>query len=147
MTDYLKENKIGEFQLRIKEWSVLEKEKSEEFNENSNSFVCDAFIFGKKRLLNKLVMNINQIRDSQDVIGKSQMVVFQMNSANKKIFLKELVNCCRIIKKYGPIIEVGENEVHFFPNLDYGDVYLIKDLFQEKYIGQKINVMLGEISV
>ena len=54
-----------------------------------------------------------------------------------------LSNLAVLRKHYSPIVEVGDNKVFFFPQLDYSDIYLLRVLFQQKYENETISVKLG----
>ena len=108
---------------------------------------CPTFFYTKKGLLDQRIFNVNELGGCFNSIHKSKMVVFSVNSNNKKVVLERLLDFCNLFGCYGPIVEVKNNDIYFFPKLNYGDVYLIKDMFQKQFADHKINVLIGGLAI
>lgn len=112
-----------------------------------SSLFCVAVFYSKKGLLKQQIMNVNALNKNFTYFDKSKMVVFNVNRNNKDAVLNELYKHCMSCGHYGPIVEVEERDIYFFPRLNYGDAYLIKDLFKNKFLDKKINVFFGRLAI
>lgn len=101
--------------------------------------------FNKRKKVMKKILDMNAIDEYNELIRGSKLVVF--HSHEECILVKTLINFCKRYHCYGPIVKVEKNDIYFFPQLDYGDAYLIKDLFQNKFVNQEISVFFGETTV
>ncbi len=116
----------------IQEYNVLKL--------NSHFKVC---FFDKKRHAIECVLDIEDIEKYIERINKSRLVVFNVKDEDKNALMNLLSNLAVLRKHYSPIVEVGDNKVFFFPQLDYSDIYLLRALFQQKYENETISVKLG----
>lgn len=107
---------------------------------NSLLKVC---FFDKKRCIIKCTLKIEDIQKYLEYINKSKLVVFDIKEIDKEVFMNELLNLTILRKRYSPIIEVGNSKVFLFPQLNYGDIYLLKTLFQQEYVNESIHFNLG----
>ena len=108
---------------------------------------CPTYFYTKKGLLNQLILNVNALHEKSNCFNKSKMVVFRVNRNNKKAILDGLFNLCRSCGHHRPIVQVGERNIYFFPKLNYGDAYLLKDMFQNKFVNQEINVFISGLVI
>lgn len=99
--------------------------------------------FDKKKHISECVLDINDIEKYIERINKSKLVVFNVNQTEKKILMKVLSNLTILRKHYSPIVEVGDSNVFFFPQLNYSDIYLLMTLFQQNYVNETIKIYLG----
>ena len=106
---------------------------------NSQFKVC---FFDKKRHAIECVLGIEDIEKYIERINKSKLVVFNVKNEDKNVLMKLLSNLAVLRKHYSPIVEVGDNKVFFFPQLNYSDIYLLRALFQQKYVNETISVKL-----
>lgn len=103
-----------------------------------------ACFFDKKKHITKYVLDIGNIEKYIERINKSKLVVFCVQDENKNVLISALSNLNFLRKHYSPIVEVGDSKVFFFPQLNYSDIYLLKALFQQKYVNDTISINLGE---
>ena len=130
---YVKQENIDDIiKARIHGSSTLES--------NSLFKVC---FFDKKKHISECVLDINDIEKYIERINKSKLVVFNVKKAEKNILIKVLSNLTILRKHYSPIVEVGDSNVFFFPQLNYSDIYLLMTLFQQKYVNDTIKIYLG----
>ena len=99
--------------------------------------------FDKKRHAIECVLDIEDIEKYIERINKSRLVVFNVKDEDKNALMNLLSNLAVLRKHYSPIVEVWDNKVFFFPQLDYSDIYLLRALFQQKYENETISVKLG----
>lgn len=116
----------------IQEYNVLKL--------NSQFKVC---FFDKKRHAIECVLDIEDIEKYIERINKSKLVVFNVKDEDKNVLMNLLSNLAVLRKYYSPIVEVGDSTVFFFPQLNYSDIYLLRALFQQKYVNETISVKLG----
>lgn len=127
--------------------SVDEKKNSLLFKNYISHLFCTACFYTKQGLSSQQIFNVNVLDECFQTIHKCKMAVFRVNGYNKKTVLDRLLDFCNVFGCYGPIVEVKDNDIYFFPRLNYGDVYLIKDMFQRKFVNEKINVIIGGIAI
>jgi hypothetical protein len=121
---------------------MVQNIQSSYFLETNTLFkVC---FFDKKKYITKYVLDIEDIEKYIERINKSKLVVFSVKDENKNILISALSNLNILRKHYSPIVEVGNSEVFFFPQLNYSDIYLLKALFKQKYVNDTISINLGE---
>ena len=116
----------------IQEYNVLKS--------NSQFKVC---FFDKKRHDIECILDIEDIEKYIERINKSKLVVFNVKDEDKNVLMNVLSNLTILRKHYSPIVEVGDSKVFFFPQLNYSDIYLLRALFQQKYVNETISINLG----
>ena len=96
---------------------MVQNIQSSYFLETNTLFkVC---FFDKKKYITKYVLDIEDIEKYIERINKSKLVVFSVKDENKNILISALSNLNILRKHYSPIVEVGNSEVFFFPQLNY----------------------------
>lgn len=141
MTD----KRITQNQLYVKQENVEDiigfmKQDSNALESNLLIKVC---FFDKKKHISECVLDIKSIEKYVEHINKSKLVVFNVKEVERSILIKVLSNLTVLRKHYSPIVEVGDSNVFFFPQLNYSDIYLLKTLFQQKYVNETIKINLG----
>ena len=113
-----------------------------DFSETNNLLkVC---LFDKKKQITECVLDIEDIEKYIGRINKSKLVVFNVKEKDKNVLISVLSNLNNSRKRYSPIVEVGDNKIFFFPQLNYSDLYLLKALFQQEYVNDIISINLGK---
>lgn len=97
----------------------------------------------EERHVTKCVLHIEDIEKYIEFINKCKLLVFNVKKKDKNVLVNVLLNLTILRKHYSPIVEVGDGTVFFFPQLNYGDIYILKTLFQQKYSNELISVNLG----
>lgn len=105
---------------------------------------CQIMFFNKKGLFGKNILHNRDLFKYINLIEKSKMVVIKVDMNHRAEILSELQDVCNLCNCFGPIVNVGENDIYFFPKLNYGDAFLIKNIFEEKFINEKVSVIVGE---
>lgn len=108
---------------------------------------CKVSFYNKKGIFKHYSLDINKFGDYLTIINRSSMIVFNVNPQKKQVVLNRLSRFCVLNNWYAPIIQVGENKIFFFPKLNYEDIYLIKNIIEDKYWDQNISAILGEIVI
>lgn len=116
-------------------------------NTDTQTYLCNAYFFRKKNLFAQYTLYICDIHKCIHFISKSKLVVFHTNSKHKHELINSLTELCVINKFYGPIVDAGENDIYFFPKLNYEDVYLVRCLFENKFINRNIHVIFGKSTI
>jgi len=116
-------------------------------NEATKNSLCNTYFFHKKKLFAQYTLHIHDIHKYTNFIQQSMMVVFHTEINHKQELINSLTELCVINKYYGPIVDTGANDIYFFPKLKYEDVYLIKDMFENKFINQKVRVIFGKSAI
>ena len=109
-----------------------------------DSKICQVFFFQKKKKHRTEKLKIEDLKYYTEDINKSEMVVFCVEKYDKKLLLEELKKYCRLSETYRPIIETGKDNIYFFPKLNYGDVFFIRDILLSKLEKINIKVILNE---
>lgn len=113
------------------------------YNALESNLLFKVCFFDKKKHATECVLDIEDIGKYIELINKSKLVVFNVKEEDKNVLMNVLSNLTILRKHYSPIVEVGDSKVFFFPQLNYGDIYLLKTLFQQKYVNEAISVNLG----
>lgn len=112
-----------------------------------SDMIFTASVFDRKRRVVESVLDVKNIKKCLELIDKSLLIVFNVTERNRSLLLDMLLDLGKLRRHYGLIIEVDKGSLYYFPQLNYGDSYLIKNIFQEKFIEQKIDVILGKIAI
>ena len=136
LAEYMQKNNS----VRVEECSYLNNLK--EINIIPSEY-CNTFFFSKKKLLACHVLEIGKLVEYQHLFKASNMVVLNIDHEKRSQLRKKISELCDLWKSYGPVVEVGQNDMFVFPKLNYGDIYLIKDIFNRKFVNEKISVILG----
>lgn len=123
--------------MQIEHWSAKNKNTKDVFI---------LYLFNNKKVM-KRALGINEIKKSVKTICKCKLVVFEVEGKNKKGLLDTLSDIGKMQNYYGLVAEVGESKLYYFPQLNYSDAYLIKNILKEKYVGTNINVTLGQNAI
>ncbi len=136
---------IAQNQIYVKQENIDEiiKARTQGSNALESNLLFKACFFDKKKHISEYVLDINDIEKFIERINKSKLVVFNVKEAEKNILIKALSNLTILRKHYSPIVEVGDSNVFFFPQLNYSDIYLLMTLFQQKYVNETIKIYLG----
>lgn len=102
----------------------------------------EVYFFGNKGLLMRADFNSNGFDKYTDLVSKCKMIVINCGNANKNIVINRIFEFLNSQKHYGPIIEVGENDVYYFPRLCHEDIYLMKNVLQERFEKEKVNIII-----
>ena len=102
------------------------------------------YFFATKKHITEYVLDIENIEEYIERINKSKLVVFSVQDENKNVLISALLNLNVLRKHYSPIIEMGDSKVFYFPQLNYSDIYLLKTLFQQKYVKDTISIVLSK---
>lgn len=113
------------------------------YNVLESNLLFKVFFFDKKKHVTECVLDIEDIVKYIERINKSKLVVFNVKDEDKNVLMNVLSNLAVLRKHYSPIVEVGDSKVFFFPQLNYSDIYLLRTLFQQKYVNETISVKLG----
>ena len=116
--------------------------RTEGSNALGSNLLFKACFFDKKKHITECVLDINGIEKYIERIDKSKLVVFNVKEAEKNILIKVLSNLTILRKHYSPIVDVGDSNVFFFPQLNYSDIFLLMTLFQQKYVNETIKIYL-----
>lgn len=108
---------------------------------------CNVLFYGKKGLLMQKEMNIECLEKCIELIKKSKMVVINTNDKETNYIFNTLNKLCYMYGHYSPIVQVGESNIFFFPQLNYGDVYLVKDMVEKIFCDEKIKIIFGKTVV
>lgn len=122
--------------MQMEQWSVKKK--------NNTKDVFTLYLFNKNKTIMKRTLSIDGIIQNIKTICKCKLVVFEIEGKSKKELLSMLSDVGKIKKYYGLIAEVGEGKLFYFPQLNYSDVYLIKDILVDKYVNTNVSMILGE---
>ena len=116
-------------------------------NTDTKKCLCKVYFFRKKNLFTQYALYVHDIYKYTNFIQKSKMVVFHTKFEHKKELINSLTELCAINKLYGPIVDAGENDIYFFPKLNYEDVYLVQCMFENMFINRKIHVTFGKSAI
>lgn len=108
---------------------------------------CNVYFFGKKGLLSQKEMEIEDLDDCASLLKKSKMIVINTDNKEKKHIYDMLNKLYFMYGHYGPIVQVGQSNLFFFPQLSYGDIYLVKNLVEQVFIDEEISVVFGKTIV
>lgn len=112
-----------------------------------SDMIFTAFSFDRKRRVSESVLDVKNTKKCLELIDKSLLIVFSVKEGNRSLLLDMLFDLGKMRRHYGLIIEVEKDSLYYFPQLNYGDSYLMKNVFQEKFIEQKIDVILGKLAI
>lgn len=98
--------------------------------------------FDRRKNVTECILDIESIEKSIDRINKCKLIVFSIKGENRNALLGALSHIAAQRNRYSPIVEVGESELFFFPQLNYSDVYLLKSMFEEIFVEEEINIVL-----
>lgn len=113
------------------------------YNALESKLLFKVWFFDKKKRVTECALDIEDVEKYIERINKSKLVVFNVKNEDKNLLIKVLSNLNILRKHYSPIVEVGDSKVFFFPQLNYSDIYLLRALFQQKYVNETISVKLG----
>ncbi len=141
----MKNKMITQNQFYVKQENVddIIKPRQHDPEAIGSNLLFKVCFFDKKKHISECVLDIKDIGRYIERINKSKLVVFNVEKVDKNILIKVLSNLTILRKHYSPIVEVGDSKVFFFPQLNYSDIYLLRALFQQKYVDEAINVNLG----
>lgn len=100
--------------------------------------------FNKKKKMNEMAVNIEELKRNIYLINKSKMILFDTAQKSKKLLLDGLRTLDGQRKHYSPIVEVGKTSVYYFPQLNYSHIGLLKNIFQELFVGENFTIRLGK---
>lgn len=113
------------------------------YNDLKPNLLFKACFFDKKKHIAECVLDFENIGKYIERIDKSKLVAFNVKKADKNVLMNMLSNLAILRNHYSPIVEVGDNKVFFFPQLNYSDIHLLRALFQQKYADEAISVKLS----
>lgn len=108
-----------------------------------SNLLFKVYFFDKNKRIIERALDIEDIEKYIEHINKSKLVVFNAKGVDKHVLLNVLSKLTILRKHYSPIVEVGDSKVFLFPQLNYSDIYLLKTLFQQKYVDESIRFNLG----
>ena len=117
----------------------------ENMRRGGREILWHVYFYGRKSLTADKVFTADRMMEEKDLLQKSKMVVFRGKREFKPMLLERLNLFCKSINHYGLIVDSFSDEVYFFPRLAYQDVFLIKEIFADKFEESKVDVLCGSI--
>lgn len=120
------------------------------FEENemvNKDIFYNVYFYNRKRLIAHKLLKKEDLIKERELLLKSSMVVFVVNLQEKRVAINDLKAFCEEWQCYGPIVNMTGNEFFFFPQLRYQDGYLLKNIFEQKYIDENFDVLYGNVII
>lgn len=150
--EYMFYNAIKEVVIMIQMQYEMKTSKPADYSVKRNCDTHDTnsktnfntFFFEKKRCVVVERMDAKDIEKNAVRINNCKMVVFDLGGKEINLLIEKLLLLGNLCQHYSPIVQVEERQLFFFPQLNYGDVYLLKEMFKKQFKNQNVIVILGK---
>ena len=104
-------------------------------------------IFNSKKYLTKYTWNINETEKNLKLMQNNKLIIFDIYNKNLDMLLNNLWFLEQEHKHCGIVAILAKQKLYYFPKLNYGDAYLIKDIFIKKFSNISIKIFVGKQAI